>query len=73
MCEKIAIVNDNDEVIGKEDRKEVHRKGLLHREAYLFIFNQENKNQVVDGDSDLPAFCQLDYALGSFGCKIGDY
>lgn len=43
MGEEIAIVNNNDEVIGKADRKEVHKKGLLHREAYLFIFNERGE------------------------------
>ena len=41
MIEEIAIVNNKDEVVGKANRKEVHKKGLLHREAYLFIFNKK--------------------------------
>ena len=35
MIEEIAIVNNKDEVVGKANRKEVHKKGLLHREAYV--------------------------------------
>jgi len=43
--EIIAIVNKNDEVIGKATRKEAHSKGLLHRESYTYLIN--SKKQVL--------------------------
>lgn len=43
--EVIAVVNDGDEVIGEATRKEVHEKGLLHREVYIYIIN--SKKQVL--------------------------
>jgi isopentenyldiphosphate isomerase len=39
--EKLAIVNENDEVIGEATLDEVHGKGLLHREAYTHIISQD--------------------------------
>ena len=35
--EKLEIVNENDEVIGLESRKTVHKKGLLHREIHIWF------------------------------------
>ena len=33
----LNIVNNNDEIIGTADRKEVHRLGLLHREIHVYF------------------------------------
>jgi len=41
--EIIAVVNEDDEVVGKSTRKEVHEKGLLHREASVFIVNSKGE------------------------------
>ena len=43
LNEILAIVDKNDKVIGKASRKEVHDKGLLHREigVVLINFNKE--------------------------------
>lgn len=41
--EVIALVNDNDEVIGKTTRGEAHSKGLLHRETYCYLINSKNE------------------------------
>lgn len=43
--EIIAIVDENDEVIGKATRKEAHSKGLLHRESYIYLIN--SKKQIL--------------------------
>lgn len=45
LDELVALVNYNDEVIGKATRDEVHSKGLLHRETYCYLIN--SKNQVL--------------------------
>ncbi len=40
MSEEIFdVVNDRDEVIGRERRSEVHRLGLKHRAVHVFVFN----------------------------------
>lgn len=35
----LNIVNDKDEIIGQASRKDVHRKGLLHREIHVYFVN----------------------------------
>jgi len=43
--EIIAIVDDDDNVIGETKRREIHAKGILHREAYVYLIN--SKKQVL--------------------------
>jgi isopentenyl-diphosphate Delta-isomerase len=43
--EIVGVVNEQDEVIGNASRKEVHDKGLLHREVYICVIN--SKKQVL--------------------------
>ena len=33
------VVNDRDEVIGQQTRREVHRLGLMHRAIHVLVFN----------------------------------
>ncbi len=33
------VVNERDEVIGQQERSEVHRLGLLHRAVHVLVFN----------------------------------
>ncbi|HVM47915.1 MAG TPA: NUDIX domain-containing protein [Candidatus Acidoferrum sp.] len=33
------VVNERDEVIGRETRREVHRLGLMHRAVHVLVFN----------------------------------
>ncbi len=42
MEEIFDVVNENDEVIGRATRKEVHEKGLPHRAVVLFFVKGEN-------------------------------
>ncbi len=40
MSEEIFdVVNERDEVVGRETRRVVHRTGLMHRAVHVFIFN----------------------------------
>jgi len=43
--EIIAVVNDKNNVIGKATRVEAHKKGLLHREVYVYFIN--SKKQIL--------------------------
>jgi isopentenyl-diphosphate delta-isomerase type 1 len=36
------LVDENDQVIGRELRGTCHRQGLLHRAVYCWVFNSEN-------------------------------
>jgi len=41
MSEEIFdVVNERDEVIGRETRAEVHRRGLMHRAVHVLVFNR---------------------------------
>jgi isopentenyl-diphosphate delta-isomerase type 1 len=37
--EVFDVVNERDEVIGRERRSEVHRRGLRHRAVHVLVFN----------------------------------
>jgi len=37
--EIFAVVNERDEVIGRQSRSEVHRLGLIHRAVHVLVFN----------------------------------
>src|SRR5690349_22495761 len=40
MSEEIFdVVNELDEVVGKRQRSEVHRLGLMHRAVHVLVFN----------------------------------
>ena len=39
----LNIVNDKDEIIGQASRKDVHRKGLLHREIHVYFVNPDGR------------------------------
>ena len=41
--EYFDIVNENDKVIGKASRDEVHQKKLIHRAVTIFVFNSKNQ------------------------------
>ena len=37
------VVNERDEVVGKETRREVHRRNLLHRAVHVMVFNRQGE------------------------------
>jgi len=39
MGEIFDVVNERDEVIGRQPRSEVHRLGLMHRAVHVLVFN----------------------------------
>ena len=41
MEEYFDIVSDDDEVVGRATRKEVHAKGYVHRSVLFFIFDRD--------------------------------
>jgi isopentenyl-diphosphate delta-isomerase type 1 len=44
MAEEIFdVVNERDEVIGKQTRSEVHRLGLMHRATHVLVFNSRGR------------------------------
>jgi isopentenyl-diphosphate delta-isomerase type 1 len=43
MKEDVDIVDAHDEVVGKADRAEAHRKGLLHRVIHVMVFDSDGR------------------------------
>jgi isopentenyl-diphosphate delta-isomerase type 1 len=44
MSEEVFdVVNERDEVIGRETRREVHRTGLRHRAVHVLVFNSRGE------------------------------
>lgn len=43
--ELIAVVDENDKVIGTDTRDNVHKKGVLHREIAVILFN--NRDEIL--------------------------
>src|SRR5438094_8090411 len=44
MSEEIFdVVNERDEVIDRQPRKEVHARGLLHRAVHVLVFNSRGE------------------------------
>src|ERR1700722_876381 len=44
MTEEIFdVVNERDEVVGQNTRREVHRLGLKHRAVHVLVFNQKGE------------------------------
>lgn len=72
---KIPIVNEQDEVIGEEERSIIHRDGLKHREIHVwlvttnkeFIFQKRGPNQDTwPGFLDVTCGGHVDTALESY-------
>ncbi len=41
--EILDVVNENDKIIGKKRRDEIHRDGDLHRVAHIWVFNSKGE------------------------------
>jgi len=41
--QELNIVDENDKVIGKDTRKNIHKNGLLHREIHVWIYNKNGE------------------------------
>ena len=43
MPDLLDIVDDNDIVVGNEERGVIHEKALLHRSVHIFVFNSKSE------------------------------
>jgi len=66
--ELLAVVDDNDNVIGKASRKDIHAAGKLHRHASVLIINSEGKillqRRKDNGKLDYSASGHFPYNVG---------
>ena len=47
MKELITLVNENDEVIGYEEKLYCHEKSILHRAFSIFIYNEKDNTLLI--------------------------
>ena len=43
MDDRLILVNENDEVVGFDEKLKIHREGLLHRAFSIFILNSQRE------------------------------
>jgi len=67
--ELLAIVNDQDEIIGRDTRVNIHQKGLPHRETALLIINSNNEILVQQRTDNL----KWDSSVGGHLAYNDDY
>lgn len=68
----LNIVNDNDEVIGKETRENIHKIGLLHREIHVFFVTPDKEVIFQHRAKDKDTFPDLLDATVNGHVEIGD-
>lgn len=52
MEELLILINENDEVIGFEEKMKTHINGKLHRAFSLFIFDKDRKKMLIHRRAD---------------------
>lgn len=50
--EYLDVVNEEDEIIGKDTRKKVHELGLWHRGVHVFLFNEQGEMLIQKRSAD---------------------
>jgi len=48
----VAIVNEDDKTIGQAELEEVHKRGLFHREIFVFVISLHQKEVLLRRKSD---------------------
>ena len=66
MAEFLDIVNEKDEVVGRDTRENIHRKKEIHREVHVFIVNPSTKEIIVQKRSKT-----VDYLPGYYDVSVG--
>ncbi len=70
----LSIVDDNDKVIGQATRKEIHEKGLLHREIHVWFVTPEGEMIFQHRAKDKDTYPDmLDATVGGHVEIGGDY
>lgn len=70
--QKLNIVDDNDKIIGVEDRNTIHKKGLLHREVHVYFITPEKQIIFQHRAKDKDTFPDLLDATVGGHVEIGD-
>ncbi len=72
MKNLLNIVNENDEIIGQETRKNIHQNGLLHREIHVYFITPNREVIFQHRAKDKDAFPDLLDATVGGHVEIGD-
>jgi len=68
----LEIIDENDKVVGKETRHEIHKNGLLHREIHVWLYNGEGELFFQKRANDKDTFPGLlDASVGGH-VEVGD-
>ncbi len=65
--ELLDIVDDNDNVVGRETRSVVHERGLQHRGVHVFLFTSHGKLLVHQRNKDRKAY------PSSLDCSVSEH
>lgn len=69
---ELNIVDENDNIIGKDTRENIHKNGLLHREIHVWIFNSKGEILFQRRSKKVETFPNLlDASVGGH-VEIGD-
>jgi isopentenyldiphosphate isomerase len=70
--QQLNIVNDNDEIIGVEDRRKIHQEGLLHREINVWFYTPQKELIFQHRAKDKDTYPDLLDATVGGHVEIGD-
>lgn len=70
--EMLNIVDDNDQIIGVEERSVIHEKGLLHREVHVYFVTPDNELIFQHRSKDKDTYPDLLDATVGGHVEIGD-
>lgn len=70
--EKLNIVDENDNVVGIEERETIHQQGLLHREIHVFFVTPDRRIIFQHRAPDKDTFPDLLDATVGGHVEIGD-
>jgi len=65
MAEYLDIVDENDQVIGRDTRKNVHAQHLIHRGVHVFVINSQGEILVQKRSQ------KKDYYPGFYDASVG--
>lgn len=69
---ELNIVDENDNIIGKDTRENIHKNGLLHREVHVWVFNNKGELLFQRRSRNVETFPNLlDASVGGH-VEIGD-
>jgi isopentenyl-diphosphate Delta-isomerase len=60
----LDVVDENDQIVGAEEREKIHDLGLRHREIHVWLFDKEKNIYFQQSGPDRPSAGLLDATVG---------